>query len=525
MAEIIHRRVRGTTAALAALVLGASGAYAFTSSNDAPVPGQPVFALSDDFPADLEAARQGESAPWEVFDFKTTDGARRYLLAVLRYVVEGNERVFALTEGAPDRPWQPEVRGKTRWFHVPWMHTGTFGRESIHGMTRERALSLQEVLLQELRPAQDTRFQTWAVGFYNPLGGYTLGRVWPNENGVPQPSEAMFPNGTVVAKLLFANASPDDIPYLQGAPIWHANIHHEAELFHDRWDDPTYTKKGCWLWRDQEIPQEAFDAACKRERQPMRLVQLDVGVKDSDAIPTGWVFGTFVFNGDRSPEAAGAIVPGERLVAGTSPWNQLEPVGLMWGNDPGVGTAERVEETLRIRDEGVSQPQHLGCRNRLNGPVDNPAASCLACHALARFPAPDPDNFSMNFPPCGGETRDRDGRLTALSIAYFRNLPGDQPIDDLRGLTLPGIEQLNEVENPELIRGLDYSLQLSFGMTNFCFYWRDRPTERSAEITEFCHLEQPVVADQPETPAPPASAVEVGSLLKHMNVTLHRQSR
>jgi hypothetical protein len=131
----------------------------------------------------------------------------------------------------------------------------------------------------------------------------------------------------------------------------------------------------------------------------------------------------------------------------------------------------------------------------------------------------------MNFPPCGGETRDRDGRLTALSIAYFRNLPGDQPIDDLRGLTLPGIEQLNEVENPELIRGLDYSLQLSFGMTNFCFYWRDQPTERSAQITEFCHLEQPVVADQPETPAPPASAVEVGSLLKHMNVTLHRQSR
>jgi hypothetical protein len=144
-------------------------------------------------------------------------------------------------------------------------------------------------------------------------------------------------------------------------------------------------------------------------------------------------------------------------------------------------------------EDRASEFQHLGCLDRLNGPVDNPAASCIACHALARFPPPEPDNFSMTFPACGGTSKDEDGKVTAVSAAYFRNLSGEQVIDDLTGVELPDGIELPEVTNLAEIVALDYSLQLSFGMINFCNFWKDQ--EHSQRIEDFCRWDTEQVTD------------------------------
>ena len=62
--------------------------------------------------------------------------------------------------------------------------------------------------------------------------------------------------------------------------------------------------------------------AAQVEATKVRLLQIDVAVKDSRADPAGgWVFGTFQY--DNSVKAA-------------SPWRRVTPVALMWGDDPGL---------------------------------------------------------------------------------------------------------------------------------------------------------------------------------------------
>jgi hypothetical protein len=349
------------------------------------------------------------------------------------------------------------------------MHHGEYGREGIHGLTRERDVRLNEVLPPEANPpTENNRFQSWAVSFYNPPGGYTIGRVWPRDAPVPDPSNASFEQHTVAVKLLFTAASEAQIPYLTGAPSWRANVHKVPEK--------------CGSRPDQRIN-------CEREVQTVRLIQIDVAVKDDRAEETGWVFGSFLFNGNRAPGSTGAIVPTNRLVDRESVWNQIEPIGLMWGNDPSALPGADLDETVRTKD-GASEFQHLGCLERLNGPVDNPEASCMACHALARFPPPEPDNFSMTFPACLGD----DGTIAPLSAVYFRNLSGDQVIDDLTDFELPDGVELPEVTNLAEIVALDYSLQLSFGMINFCNFWKDRD-DYSPSIEDFCRWDIEQVAD------------------------------
>jgi hypothetical protein len=456
---------------IAAATLGIlSGAWGLESSYDV-LDQEPKFVLSDRYPHDPRAAAPGESPPWRGIEFGTENGARDYLFAVLRYVIEGNEETFDPALDGNDRPWQVEVNGETRWYHVPWMHYGSYGREGVHGLTRERDIRLDEVL-PPVADRPNDRFQSWAVSFYNPPGGYTIGRVWPPAAAIPEPANAQFEEHTVAVKLLFTAASEQDIPYLKGAPSWRANVHKFPSRCRPKAEDSTN---------------------CEREVGTVRLIQIDVAVKDDRAERTGWVFGTFVFNGHRSSTEAGAIVPTKRLVDGESVWNQLEPVGLMWGNDPNARSGADLRETLITKNETSSVFQHLGCLDRLNGPVDNPAASCMACHALARFPAPEADNFPMAFPACGGTSVGDDGRIEAVSAAYFRNLSGGQVIDDLDGVELPDGIELPEVNNLAEIKALDYSLQLSFGMINFCNFWKDQ--DYTQAIEDFCQWDTEQLAD------------------------------
>ena len=52
----------------------------------------------------------------------------------------------------------------------------------------------------------------------------------------------------------------------------------------------------------------------------MRLLQVDVAVRDARATKTGWVFATFVY---------------DKTMTAPTPWAKLRPVGLMWGDAAG----------------------------------------------------------------------------------------------------------------------------------------------------------------------------------------------
>jgi hypothetical protein len=166
---------------------------------------------------------------------------------------------------------------------------------------------------------------------------------------VPTPAGLPFPEGTVVAKLLFTTATPDCVGYLKDSPVWQADRHVE-------------TNEGKFL--------------CNRAVNEVRLVQLDVAVVDSRS-PTRWVFGTFAYVDD-------AHNPNCRNGQCKTFWDRLAPVGLQWGSDPwtfpAVPHGDSIPARESVLNHNTGAPQHFGCDGRLAGPVDNRMSSCLSCH-------------------------------------------------------------------------------------------------------------------------------------------------
>jgi hypothetical protein len=117
--DLHHIGVVGTAAVVMVI---SSGAWGFESSNDV-LDQEPKFVLSDRYPDDPGTAAQGGAPPWRGIEFDTEKGARDYLFAVLSYVIEGNEDAFDPASDGNDRPWQVEINGETRWYHVPWITT------------------------------------------------------------------------------------------------------------------------------------------------------------------------------------------------------------------------------------------------------------------------------------------------------------------------------------------------------------------------------------------------------------------
>lgn len=297
-----------------------------------------------------------------------------YINALLAYGLQGNIEV----------DFQGQQNTVRKWYHAPWMHPG---REFIHGMTHERTSRPHE-----LAPTQTGSFQNWAVGLYNAPGGFAIGKVWASPNA-PDPTLARFPDGTVAFKLLFTQAPVSQVPYLKNDFEWLSDINQ-------------ISKTG-------------------KPPETLRLLQIDVAVRDTrnDAL-TGWVFGTFVYDGN-SP--------------GATPFQRLIPVGLMWGNDPTkVISGGALKQTFI--NPGLNIPQHLGFKKRLNGPVDNPVSSCLSCHSTGSISLNPPRPTINGIPP--------NNPTNAQLRSYFRNVKSGVPFT-------PGYTSL------------DYSLQLQVGIAKF----------------------------------------------------------
>jgi hypothetical protein len=292
----------------------------------------PVFQLSKDYPSVLPA----DPKPWKAFDFKTQPN--EYLQAVLAYALEGNEAV----------QWKVQDNAIRKWYHAPGLlATGTpptSGREFIRGLTRERTSPKQE-----LHANQTKRVSNWAVGFYNPIAAFTIGQVWANPSA-PNTDAVNFSDGAVAFKLLFTSATEAQVPFLANSMKWQANI----DLV------------------------DLTPPSTDRQPHDVLLLQVDVAVRDDRANDTtGWVFGTFMYQND---------------APGAGPLQRLVPVGLMWGNDPGLTKAKydmgaRPAQTwLNKAGMPATKAPHFGWLDRLNGPIDNPRSSCLSCHARAVVP-------------------------------------------------------------------------------------------------------------------------------------------
>jgi hypothetical protein len=359
--------------ALLVLLLTGPALAQFPDAHDPPPAGWTgqVFKLKQDYPQTLPPTG---SHPWTSISFKTKPND--YMKAVLAYALEGNKEVDFVVQNNT-------VRG---WYHAPWMHAGPAGREFMRGLTRERSSRPGE-----LHSSQTGTFENWAVSVYNPRGGYTLGRVWKDPDS-PNPAVAKFPVGAVSVKLIFTEAPVSQVPYLAGSVEWQADINRASNA---------------------------------GPRPTLRLLQVDIAVRDSRATTTtGWVFGTFVYDGN---------------APGATPWDRLVPVGLMWGNDPTkVRTTQALAET-KI-NAGLQIPQHLGFEKRLNGPVDNPRASCLSCHSTAQINTNLSRQSRDAIPPANAS-------LATLKL-YFRNIKSGVPFD--AGAL-----------------SLDYSLQLQNGIANW----------------------------------------------------------
>jgi hypothetical protein len=167
-------------------------------------------------------------------------------------------------------------------------------------------------------------------------------------------------------------------------------------------------------------------------------------VKDDRAAATsGWVYGTFNYN---------AAAPG------TTPWERMVPIGLMWGNDPSLTperyrTGRRPTQTRIIAGNVMANTatdwNGLGWLERLNGPIDNPSSACLSCHMTAQRRSSSPMYSSaLSWATVKDPSEALPPATVATKMRWFRNLRR-QPFD--AGGT-----------------SLDYSLQLQDGLDAWC---------------------------------------------------------
>lgn len=358
----------------------------------------PIFQLSQDYPTKIE---KDEKMPWLEIDYKKDP--INYLMTVYRYVIEGNI----------ESNWVLQNNQTRKWYHTPWMHYRfvgdmDMGREPIHGLTRER-----DSRSYELSDQQATIYQNWAIGFYNPRGGYTIGQVWKDENN-PDPTKAIFTDGSVSAKIVFTEADSIEVPYLKGSPEFVCLIYKKA-------GDPNV-----------------------RKLKKLHLLQVDIAVKDPRAKEgSGWIMGTFFYQGNIQNE---------------NPWLRVLPVGLAWGNDPGITPQNVKSNPLKdcyVNPEALKISK-LGWAGRVNGLIDNPQSSCISCHGAAASPL------------LGGGAPD-DGMSLAERMHWFRKTAS--------------------VNNSyfDNTTSLDYSLQLAFGIQNFKD-WKTNHVKRSFATKIFDRL-------------------------------------
>jgi hypothetical protein len=337
------------------------------------------------------------TAPWQSIDFKADP--TKYMLSVLETAKPYFKRDGRKLVGTGAEPW---------WISL-WLDYTNYGREPYMGLTKERGPDEGD-----LSETSRDGYQVWAVGFYNAPGSTVLGNVFGDACNPQLPASVNFPEGTVSIKFLFTDADPGEVTYLAGAAEYDANI-------------------------DVEGAGSGGRPVTQRRKRIMRLLQVDISVKDASAAETKWVFGTFGWVGP--PKGDGLF-------------DNLLPVSLQWGNDPGVYDTRMVQGWVNPALQGImygwSTRSSLGFNGRANGPADNIRSSCLSCHAAARIPRSSKGLLGFQF-DMENDIQDA-AKVRSHVDFWFQNVKGGELFHD----TEPAVS------------ALDYSLQLEAAMYRLC---------------------------------------------------------
>lgn len=390
----------------------------------------PVFVLRDDYPKTMPPLDAGVQ---EILQMDFMGDSINYATAVRDYIFEGNirggsvEADFDLFKNSVGRDW----------YHAPWQHWGSNGREGYHGLTREGPLSPYV-----LDKTQSDKSSAYAVGFYNGPGGLTFGKVWPSADQGPDLSTLIagegFPEGTIVGKFLFTVLDETQVSYLSNPLQWNAYMY------------------------DCDVPASSdYGGDCtadKRSTQKVNLLQMDIMIKDSRAVDAaGWVFGTFSYNGNLPADHQYSAAC-EQYSGDAKKWCNLVPVGVMWGNDPdndighlnltpSVDSPTVINTTLKqtvINPSPDLPAQHLGWASRLDGPADNPGSSCMSCHSTGQYPAISP--IMLTFNPA---EMPHDGATASPEwMRYFRNFKDGEAFDEGRAVSTDfSMQLLKSIQN------------------------------------------------------------------------------
>ncbi|HVX37428.1 MAG TPA: hypothetical protein VHC71_14535 [Hyphomicrobium sp.] len=390
-----------------------------------------VYKLSQDYPSQLPPK---EAYPWLKIAFK--DGGpvnpNAYLRALLDYGLEGNIAVDFYVEDNKTR----------KWYGAPWMDwntevasdwPGTDGREFVHGLTHEF-----DSAGNTFGEKQSEFVDTWAQAYVNDRYAFGLGQVYcdpddPKPGALnPDPTGLnSMPDGAFVIKLLFSTVTEAELPTVKGALEW------DADIFVNK--SPRFRNEG---------PLSRYE----RHIDKVRLIQIDLQVRDERS-PTGWLLGTYGYDGNAK---------------GETPWARMTPLGLQWGNNPKVTFAETCKgpdgpcDYDKLTEQWINRQavkdlatpplsfNHLGFGGRLAGPVDNPKSSCMGCHQTAGFPmVPILPEFAANGAILGLDAEKHPETAQSLRMTYFGNVPGGSVFSDTQ------------------LYSTDYSLQLSMGLQNF----------------------------------------------------------
>ena len=386
-------RISWASVAVACVLAGPAAAQGatcmnFTGSTAKDANGQVNLPWRTDFPA----TSGSDPAPWTTIDFK--DKWREYLAAVLSTVKSSGLRIAnGKASMAPGH----------RWWIAPWMDYDEAGREPTHGLTKER-----KPRADDLAAGVPEGGQIWAVGFYNAKGAQRLRTVFKDPCDPKYPRGQLFAERTASFKLLFTDRDPSLVPYLAGSPTINAMI------------DPAGV--------DGAAP------VTGRVMRPVRLIQVDIAVRDRRATDTGWVLGTYVWKGPAQ---------------GDGLFDNLVPVGIAWGNDPGVFDTNLRESKINPDLAGLLYARQgrafMGFNGRANGPADNKVSGCVSCHGTAQWPP------ARNMVGRISDTPTLDQVRTHVST-FFKNVKGGSLFD-------AGVA--NAVS-------LDYSLQLQTAFSRLC---------------------------------------------------------
>ena len=242
----------------------------------------------------------------------------------------------------------------TDWFAVPNLGN----REAMHGMYDGNNIGPK---VWDALQAEEA--YNYTTDLYNEVSAYTIGQLWGDcDRATDDPNISLstnqFPEGSIIIKLAMTELPIEQAPFLQGAYSW--------QVYGSR--------KGATMGDTLKMI-------------TTHLIQMDMILKDSVMAPeTGWLFTTTVYDRDAEPVDMPAGTPADK-----EGLYKMIPLGVMWGNDPGVMFQEELKETV-LNPRWLTDPPDfiantLGLNGRLSGPIDDIGGrgSCIQCHASAEW--------------------------------------------------------------------------------------------------------------------------------------------